>query len=176
MKNNELNSESYLLEQELLSNTNTKDCGVIKNRLSELSRDLGNVGRILSDEKIEQELGKFNYNYLKRKYHLSQIKNYIFFFKFNAYCNATDNVILFYYGDNNESREQGYILDKIVSDYDVRVYAVEYNYSKELVFLERYYNITQTPSLIINYRYKLEGLVNYEDIKQYLRIEELKNE
>ena len=98
-----------------------------------------------------------------------QIKTYLLFYNLNQECNIKSPVILYFYGDDGGlSQQQGLILDKIVEDYDAKVFAIEYNYAKEIHFLELHYNIKTTPSMIINYDKLIEGHADYETIKNEL--------
>ena len=167
IKNNELNTESYLIEQEMIQNFEEGDCALANSRILGLSSELWQIGKSLSPDDAEQKLGAKNYNFLKRKFHLMQIRTYILFYKLEQDCNSTGSIVLFYYSRNDEnSEEQGEILDQLVDDYKIKVFALEYNYSKELSFVEQYYDIRQTPAIIIDYRTKLEGLSTYGRIEQ----------
>ncbi|GAJ22371.1 unnamed protein product, partial [marine sediment metagenome] len=53
--------------------------------------------------------------------------------------------------------------------YNIRVFAIEYNYSKELSFIEDYYGVSETPMLIIDYGIKLPGLSTYDQIKSSIK-------
>jgi hypothetical protein len=163
MQSNELDTESFLIEQELFKTADRSGCDLAKIRLTDLSNELGKTGRRLVAEGAQKELGLQNFQFLKLKYHIMQIRAYLLFNKLMEKCNTTYNVILYYYGTNDQySEEQGLVLDRIVAAYNVSVFAIEYNYSNELKFLERYYNITETPSIVINYNQKRSGLVGYD--------------
>lgn len=170
IKNNELNTESYLIEQELMENFEQGDCELANARISSLGDDLWQLGKSLSPEDAEQRLGTENYNFMKRRYHLLQIRTYILLYKLKQQCNDTDSVVLFYFSqDDEESKEQGRILDELVRDYGINVFAIEYNYSEELSFLEEYYGVAETPTLIIDYDVKLPGLISYGNIKDLIK-------
>ena len=167
IKENELNTESYLIEQELIKSFDQNNCELASARIEDLSNELAGIGRKLTEENAKEKLGEENYNFLKRKYHLMQIKTYILFKKFIDACNTKTNIVLYYYSaDDQFSAEQGKILDKVVQDYDIKVFAIEFNYSSELQFLEEYYNITATPTIIINYKQIYQGLTDYNKIEE----------
>ncbi|MBN2112187.1 hypothetical protein JW707_03755 [Candidatus Woesearchaeota archaeon] len=167
IQDNELNTESYLIEQELIENFEQGNCELANARISDLGADLWQLGKSLSPDDAEQRLGAKNYYFMKRKYHLMQIRTYILLYKLKQHCNNTDSVILFYFSrDDAQSEEQGKILDDLVKEYKLHIFAVEYNYSKEISFLEEYYNINETPSIIVDYDSQMQGLVSYEDIKK----------
>lgn len=165
IKENELNTESYLIEQELIKDFGEDSCVLAEARIEDLSKELGNIGTRLSGEDARETLGQENYEFLKKKFHLMQIKTYILFKKLIDQCNIPSNIVLYYYSiDDEDSQEQGKVLDKIVEDYNAKVFAIEFDYSEELVFLESYYKITETPSIVVNYAYLHEGFVNYDNI------------
>jgi hypothetical protein len=170
IQDNELNTESYLIEQEMIDDFEQGNCEIANARISGLGADLWELGKSLSPEDSEQRLGKENYHFMKRRYHLMQIRTYILLHQLKQNCNNTDNIVLFYFSrDDENSEEQGKILDSIVSEYGIHVFAVEYNYSKELSFLEEYYSIESTPSLIVDYDFQKSGLVSYEEIEGIIK-------
>lgn len=171
IKQSELTTESYLIEQELLAGFE-KNCDLAELSLAGLSNDLWKLGKLLGTETAKQDLGEENYDFLKRKFHLMQIKTYTLYQRLRQDCAVTVPVILFYYSKNDpQSLEQGTILDQLVEDLDVKVFAVEHDYSMELRFLEEYYEIAQTPAVVVNFEHAREGLTSYDDIAALVREE-----
>ena len=163
IKHLELNTESFLVEQELIGET--LDCSLTKERINSLSTELYDLGLILTDPSTESNLGKENFGLLKKKFHLMQIRTYLLYHTFSKNCDSGEHTVLFYYGEDNEdSKEQGHILDEVVKNHDVNVFAIEFNYTKELTFLEDYYNITEPPSTVVDYIHTNHKLASYEDI------------
>lgn len=170
IKENELNTESYLVEQDMIKFFDDNNCELAEKRINSLSNELADIGRSLTPEDAKDKLGEENYNFLKRKFHLMQIKTYILFKKLIDQCDIRTNIILYYYSTGDlGSANQGIILDDIVIDYDTKVFAIEYNYSEELVFLETYYNITETPTIIIDYNNIYSGLTDYDTIAEEIQ-------
>jgi hypothetical protein len=171
IKQSELTTESYLLEQELFSGME-KNCDLAKLRLSALSSELWQLGKLIGSETAKQDLGEANYNFLKRKFHLMQIKTYTLYHGLNQDCAVNVPVMLFYYSQNDSnSEEQGIILDRLVKEFDVKVFAIEYNYSQELRFLEDYYEISTTPSVVVNFGTVRKGLQPYDELAALVREE-----
>lgn len=167
LQQNELDTESYLIEQELMKQFEEDNCGLSSSRLDDLSHELWLTGKTLDTPDAQESLGEKNYHFLKRKYHLMQIRAYLLLNKLRSVCDTSPHVILFYFSrEENASKEQGKILDQVVAEYNVTVFAIEYNYSKEIVFLEDYYGITTTPFLVINYEDYFKGLTSYEKIQE----------
>ena len=69
IKQNELNTESYLIEQELLS-FEKNNCEFAKEKISDLSNELASIGRQLIIPDAKAKLGLENYHFLKIKFHL----------------------------------------------------------------------------------------------------------
>ncbi len=168
----ELNTESFLIEQELMKEITESNCVFAKTRLDELNDELAEIGNMLSAENARQKIGDGSYDVLKRKFHLMQIRTYIIYYSLAKECDIGNNIVLFYYGaDDEHSKLQGNILDRLVDDYDIKVFAIEYNYSAELDFLQEYYNITETPSIVLNYNSTFDGLALYTDIKEKMNMD-----
>lgn len=157
LKESELNTESYLIEQEFIKEISDENCEIAQLRIKKLSNELWELGKVL-----EESLDPENYNTLKRKFHLMQINTYTMMKKIQDKCEINQNVVLYYFDISNSSKKQGEILDKLVKNYNVTVFAIEYNYSKDISFLEEYYNITQAPSIILDYAEKFNGLTEYD--------------
>jgi len=164
LKDSELATESYLLEQQLLEGLDV-NCDLAKARLNTLSQDLYRLGKVLGGPTSQQDLGETQYHLLKKKFHLLQIQTYVLLLKLRKQCHDESHVVLFYFAQQDPaSLQQGHVLDKLVEAYNVRVFAVEYNYSSELRFLEEYYNVTQTPGLVVDYDKKYASLVEYQTL------------
>lgn len=170
LRQSELSAESYILEQELLADFD-QNCELAQTRLSDLSRELWQLGKLLGSQTAKQDLGETNYHFLKLKYHLMQVKTYILYANLNKECNFSTPVVLFFYSqDDADSKEQGRILDSLVEEYDITVFAVEAGYSEELEFLELFYEVKQTPFLVLNYGIKKPGLSSYADIERAMNL------
>jgi hypothetical protein len=98
-----------------------------------------------------------------------QIRTYIMYKNLIDNCNASKQVILYYYGpDDAKSLEEGHTLDRIVNERNISVFAIEFNFSKELLFLESSYGITETPAIVVDYKDILQGLKSYDEITAVL--------
>jgi len=164
LEQSELDAESFLVEEQLFDTFKT-NCPLTESRLASQSSELANLGQLLSSTDAEQNLGPEKYHYLKLKYHLMQLRTYILYKKLHDDCGKTTNVILYYFKRNDpKSHDQGIILDQLVSEQDLVVFAVEQGYSPSLNFLEQYYNVTYSPSVVVNYKHVLRGLSTKEEI------------
>lgn len=167
LQQSELNAESFLIEQELFDTFETT-CDVAEKRLTSLSEQLWTLGKSLSGEDAKAQLGEETYHYLKLKYHLMQIRTYVLEKNLHDDCHKPLNVILYYYAQNEASRQQGQILDELAAARNIHIFAIEHQYSKELAFMEDYYSLTTAPTLIINFNTTLTGLNSQETIIPHL--------
>lgn len=169
IKQSELTTESYLLEQELLAGIE-KNCDLAKLRLAGLSDELWQLGKLLGSETAKQDLGEEDYTFLKRKFHLMQIRTYTLYHRLRQDCALNVPVVLFYYSQNDPpSQEQGVVLDRLVREQDVKVFAIEYQYAPELQFLEDYYELTRTPSVVVNFGTVRQGLTPHDTLAVLLQ-------
>ncbi len=164
LRSSELDAESFLIEQELFKNFET-NCDFAQKRLNSLSQELWGLGKVLGSDDAEQRLGSEDYVFLKRKYHLMQIRTFVLEKQLKEECGTGSKVILFYFKRNDPaSREQGMILDELVDKYDLHIYAVELGYSKELKFLEDYYGIKEAPAIVFDFTAPVSGVVSREEL------------
>ncbi|MBI4146100.1 hypothetical protein HY489_02065 [Candidatus Woesearchaeota archaeon] len=164
LRASELDAESFLVEQELFESFET-NCQLAQERLRSQSGELGGLGKVLAADDARQKLGEEDYAFLKRKYHLLQIRTYVLEKKVQSDCGGIPNVVLYYYGKGDPlSREQGIILDELVDEQRFHVFAIELGYARELKFLEDYYGVEQAPTLVVNFKKVLPGLISKEEI------------
>jgi len=164
LRQSELDAESFLVEQELFESFET-NCDLAGKRLSSLSEELWNLGKVLGTSDAREKLDAEDYSFLKRKYHLMQIRTYVLDKKLQTDCGSMTNVVLFYFKLNDPaSEQQGRILDELAEPYRLHVFAIEHQYSKELEFLEDYYEISGAPVLVVNFKQVMPGLVTKEQL------------
>jgi len=173
LQNSELDAESFLIEQTLFESFDT-NCDLAQKRLDSLSAELWSLGKVLGGADAKGDLGAQDYDFLKRKYHLMQIRTYVLEKKLSTDCGIPVNVILYYFSQGDSlSAQQGRILDELVAqNKGLHVFAIEYDYSKELKFLEEYYQINVTPSLVVNFDRVFPGLVTKANLEPLVHAKE----
>lgn len=162
---NELNSESYNVEKDFLNVFGGDKCTLSNPRLNDLSEESAKIGRLLTKYESTNTLKNPEFNYLKRKYTLLEIKTYTLFTSLKKECNYNYTTILFFYDNNDDtSTRQGYVLDTLVKiSQNIHIFSFDRNFNDPaLETLKIHYNITQSPSLIINNREKKEGLIDLD--------------
>ncbi len=138
-----------------------------------LSRELSSLGRKLSYMEEQRGIDDPEVIRLKRRYSLLQIKDLILMKKISDKCELNPMVLLYFYsnaGDCKECTKQGYVLNKIGSEFDaLRVYAFDVNLNlSALQTLKYIHGIKNTvPTLVINGT-TYEGFMSLDDIKKSL--------
>jgi len=144
-----------------------------KASFDKVSQDLGFQGRIIDD--LERKLGKQNEDVLLRKqfYSLIELEHLEFVKEFNQKCREKVDTILFFYTNNvselKDSEEAGRILGIIYNrNENLTIYSFDVDLESDLVDkLENKYNITETPSIVINEKTKIR-VNNISEIEKYL--------
>lgn len=163
LRSSELDAESFRVEQELFKSFES-NCALARTRLSALSEDLGRLGKVLGAKNAREQLGE-DYDFHKKKFHLMQIRTYVLEKKLASDCEGGANVVLYYYRQSDPASEaQGKLLDSLVPQFGLHVFAIEYGYANELKFLEDYYQVNQTPTLVVNFKDILSGPVSKEQL------------
>jgi len=169
LKGNELDTESYLVEQAFWESFGGDDCSFAQPRLTSISGQLGELGNILNSYEEKSIFEADEFAYLARRYFLLEINAYILEMDLKEECGLDNTVILYFYGtEDTASETQGFILDKLVGrgEGTVDVYSINQEFEGEPAIdtLVLYYNITDVPTLIINGETRKEGLTSYAEL------------
>ncbi|MEM1988603.1 MAG: hypothetical protein QXS41_02065 [Candidatus Woesearchaeota archaeon] len=144
------------------------DCNVSQELINQIENQVTTIGQTLQmlDEKnVKNE----QYYLLKERYHFYQLRLYLMYKNYIDVCKKEVPIVLYFWGINNESIQQGKILDKLVERYpSIKIFAVQKGYSQTYKFLEDYYKINITPSIVVNYKKVYYNLTSYEVIEKSL--------
>jgi hypothetical protein len=170
---NELNTLNYLSSKEFLDLFDKNDsCGSTQILLENMGPEISNLGNTLIFYEKRNLFNSGEYKLLKMKYFLVELRAYVLFVKLKKECGYDFDVILYFYDQNHDkSTQQGYILDTLVkSSSNVNVLSFDRNLvdSDVVNLLIKHYNITISPTVIINNDIKLEGLTSLEDFRKII--------
>lgn len=176
MRETEINTESYVVEQQFIEKFGGRSCELLQPRLIELSSDLSTIGQSLTQyENGAMLLDKQDYSYLKKRYFVLESRTYMYEMNAKQICNDNRTLILFFYsGDDKEpSIKQGYVLDDIYREYkdNVSIHSFDINFQNSTIvdILEKYYNVTEAPTVIINDNIVRKGFVSVNEIQSIIR-------
>lgn len=173
VKQNELSMESYVLEQDFLDVIGGEEsCSLLEPSFAELSRDLAKIGTLLTSYEKSKLFKKEDYDYLKIRYFNLEIQSYLLSLKLKEQCSLNKTIVLYFYmQEHPSSLRQGFILDNLVDEYgfeNISIYSFDKDFENTPLvdMVERHYNITTAPSLIIDNDVKVSGLIEEEDLNQ----------
>ncbi len=172
-----LEIDSYIVEETFLRENKIQDCDFMKARMDEISENLVSFGRKLTIYEQSKMTNSQEYYYLKPYYFLTELKAYMLLNKIKKQCNASYVLVLYFYEQNDDdSRMQGLILDSIVNKYPERVHVFSFDINfpvkvSAVELLKKYYNVTEAPTVIVDEKYKFEGLTSAEKIESVVREE-----
>lgn len=170
LKQNELNLEAFLVEQQFLDALGGEACEILEPRFRDLSRNLGEIGRTLTQYESKRIFAQYDYEYLKARYSLLEIRTYLLLLELTKQCGAPRVGVLFFYkADDETSIRQGYILDAIVKKYGeekVSVYSFDRDFKSEAIdLLEAHYNVTEAPAVVINNEIIKNGFTSRDELE-----------
>ena len=169
LKVNEVETESYVVEQMFWESVEEEGCGTVELRMASVSEELVELGYSLAEYQSKSLFSDEEFSYLARSYFLQEIKSYSLFVNMKDKCEFSNDVILFFYSpENTDSESQGYVLDMIVgrTNHTVAIYSINAEFESESAIdaLKLYYNVTELPTLIINGEDKLEGYSTVDEV------------
>ncbi len=172
LQKNELDTQSYLIEQEFLRSLAENPCSLAQTRLYTLSKELGELGYYLVNYEEKNMFKQKEYEYLLRKYFLFEIRTYILFNELNKQCQLNNHLLLYFFDTEDfTSERQGKVLDALVKkNTNVTVFSINYNYQSDqtVTNVKMYYNITRTPTIIIGGTTKIDSFINLESLESFL--------
>lgn len=173
IRENEINSESYFVEEEFLETFGGDKCELLSKRINDLFLKLSKTGQELSLYESKNIFNNGEFDYLRSKYFLLEIKFYTLLYDMDQNCEENRTVILFLYKrDDEASKSQGYVLDSLVKKYKEKLIVLsidKYYEDENIKILSAKYNITKTPTLIINFDLKKEGFMNKEKLDDIIK-------
>jgi hypothetical protein len=151
----EISSQAYLIEQDMLQTMGGDRCEMLNSRIRSLRTEIKDVGGDLTKYGIKTALNKRDFDYLKRKYFLLEIQFYTLVMNLNRECGKEYFPVLFFYKiDDEDSQQQGFVLDDLAKDYRSQVVMLsfdgDYEDEKTVQILKSQFNVTRYPTTIID--------------------------
>lgn len=156
-----LEAEAFIVESDFLDTFGVESCEILEPRINALSRSLYETGTLLKDFDQKKMWNTDQYTRLKKKHYLNQIKAISLNKKIEEVCGSKAyNVIYFFGVDDEQSDIQGSVLDTfVVMVEDAHIFSFDGSFDDPSVnMLKKYFNVTNTPTIIWGYEEKLEGL------------------
>ena len=161
MQAHELDTEAYHVERLFTDVFGGEACDVMQTRISDLKKEINTVGNDLGSYSRFSFFKKKDFDYLKRKYFLLELKFFALIKRLNKECGDLYLPVVFFYEiDDDPSERQGFILEDLSKEYEqeVIVLTLDKDYKDEplVSLLASVYNVSTAPTLIIGEK-KYEG-------------------
>lgn len=173
MTSHERNTDAYLTEALFADVFAGSRCEVMNARILDLKKEIQNVGVELSSYSHFSLFNRKDFDYLKRKYFLLELRFLSLVLQVNDACNKPYIPILFFYEiDDDTSERQGFILQEISKEYEDRivVLSIDKDYADEplVAMLVAKYDIVSAPTTIID-DVKKEGMFYAREFNQIIK-------
>jgi len=164
IKEHELRTESFSVETSFLETVGGNNCDVLDRNMRDLTKELRDVGSKLGSYSGFSWFNRNDFDYLKRKYFLLELRLYSLVLDLNNECAHPYAVALFFYKiDDAASENQGFVLDSLGNRYPDKLLVLSFDkdYKDEplVSFLINQYNISDAPITIID-KNRFEGYVS----------------
>lgn len=169
----ERNTDAYLTEALFADVFAGSKCEVMDARILDLKKEIQQVGVELSSYSRFSLFNRKDFDYLKRKYFLLELRFLSLVLQVNDACNKPYVPILFFYKiDDDLSERQGFILQEVNKEYEnsVVVLSIDKDYADEplVAMLVSKYNIVSAPAIIVD-DVKKEGLTYAAELNPIVR-------
>ncbi len=159
----EVDAQAFLVERDFTTTIGGDTCQLLNERIVDLKKQIRKVGADLATYSSLSLFKKDDFDYLKRKYILLQLRFFTLVKTLNTNCDSMYLPVLFFYSiDDETSQRQGFILEDISKSFEdsVVVLSIDKDYKDEALveLFVRQYNITAAPTIVIG-EHKKEGLV-----------------
>jgi len=167
----QLTIEDSQLEMLYIANYMKGDCSVLESGVKTLSERLVENNRKLSGFD-SSTMSKSEYDRLKAEHILIFAKLWLLYLKMKNECNSNISTILYFFSINSdECIQQGYVLDSLYNKYseNLFIFPIDADFDLGIIkILKERYNVTQTPTIIVNEKIKFVGLTPKDKIEPVL--------
>ncbi|MBS3143529.1 hypothetical protein J4446_01475 [Candidatus Woesearchaeota archaeon] len=162
----ELETLNYITSNEFIDVFGGNHCDLVNSELEGLSVQLFEIGQTLVKYEKRNIFSGTEYKLLKSKYFLLEVRAYTLFTKLKNQCDSDYDLILYFYDQNqDDSENQGYILDKLVKSDNVTIFSFDRDF-EIISFLINRYDIKKSPTIIINEDIKFEGITYLGELRE----------
>ncbi len=173
LRQSELNTESYLIHEAFIDAFGGDECTSLALRVKDMQSLVAKTGLQLTDYSDKSISKNKDFDYLKRKYFLLEIKFLTLIERLKNKCDEKIVHILFFYSkDDQDSIKQGYVLTNLNEIYgnSLIVLSIDKDYLDEPLIgvLKTKYGITETSTIIINGEVKKESFTSKAELQQII--------
>ncbi|MBY6294447.1 hypothetical protein GLU60_03600 [Nanohaloarchaea archaeon H01] len=173
LRQSNLETETFVALQDYIEDSDNY-CDLMEVRVPKISQRNSEFGSELT--RLEgQSLGdKSEYEYIRNRYYNNQLQLYSNLNNYKSSCNVNQTTVLFFFDDSVDSQRQGEVLNEIVQKReDIHVFSLNSELNDDpnvadspvVEVLKADYNITESPTMIINGEQKVEGYTSTGELE-----------
>lgn len=160
----------------LLSNAlknKTISCNYLNTNVNQIKEQMEDIGENVVTYEEDSRIKDPNYLSLKKQYTYVRAQYWVMLERLKSECDVNYTVILYFYGTKTpcpECRDQGVILSHL-SITNNNLYVIPVDFDEDLLIIDTLnsaFNITKTPTIVINSQNKLEGLTLENELNNIL--------
>lgn len=173
LRQSNLETETFIALQNYIEDSSENYCTLMQQRIPDISERSAQFGGQLQ-QLAGQNIGDDSeYEYIRNRYYNNQLRLYSTLTEYEDRCGSSDDLILFFFDESVSSQRQGEVLNEVVENNNVSVFAfnTELNEDPEVAdspvveILKADYNITTSPTLIVNQEQKIEGFTSVAELE-----------
>ena len=173
LRQSNLETETFIALQTYIDDSSENYCRLMEHRIPDISERSAEFGGELQ-QLAGQNIGDDSeYEYIRNRYYNNQLRLYSTLSEYKERCGGSDDLILYFFDSSVSSQRQGEVLNEIVETSNTSVFAfnTELNDDPDVAdspvagVLMADYNITTSPTLIINDNQKIEGFTSVAELE-----------
>lgn len=172
-KSLELQIKDFIVSNELIKNVSSENCHPFQSYLNDIAKQSEDLGESLLSFESKGFSQAKDYDILRSSYFLQEVQYWMNTEKYRV-CNPNIATILFFYSNNDDSKKQGYVLTKLREEKLGTVYIFNFDVDEKNIntvkLLKSIYNITTSPSLVLNSGKLVEGFVDLDSLKENIKL------
>lgn len=174
LRQSNLETETFTVLQSYVEGSGENFCELAELRLPDVGERNAELGSSLERFDSGSLTDKSEYEYLRNRYYNNQLQLFMLVNDYRDRCDGGANTVLYFFSDTTQSQRQGEVLSEVAKDRD-DIYIFSFNKdiadddrfadSPVLEILLKDYNVTETPTLVINGDEKIEGFISQGELE-----------
>lgn len=165
--------EDFIVTNEIIRNLASKDCRLIEPYLVDIAKQSEELGNSLQNFESKGLTQGKDYEILKSSYFLNEIQYWMNIERYRE-CDPEIVTILFFYGNNDDSVKQGFVLTELRKGNVGKVFVFNFNIDKidsnAVKLITSVYSIKYSPSLVINSEEVIEGFADLSYLRNITKL------
>ncbi|MDY6770982.1 MAG: hypothetical protein SV186_03435 [Candidatus Nanohaloarchaea archaeon] len=151
-----LETQSFIVGQTYLDSVEDREnfCSLMNDWIYQVGKKTAQLGNDLQNFGSASMFHRADYKYLQSKYYLYEIRFMLMVDQYRDRCNKDIVSIMYFFGDNIQSERQGNVLTQVRKNHQGDVFVFSFHTESEqtsaVKMLERDFNVTSTPAIVIN--------------------------